>query len=720
MDNYYLGNKKSWIYAQLPSRELLKNEEDLDVPELIKMLLYSRGVVDSHDIRSFLNPINEDLNSPFLLEGMDVAVNRVIQAVKNKDKILIYGDYDVDGVCAVAILVRFLNYLGAFVDFYIPDRIDEGYGISDTAVEYIGNNDYQLLITVDCGITSHRQIEEIYHRKKQDKKSIDIIITDHHQCNKELLPAALAVLNPHIPKSQYPFKNLCGAGLAIKLVQGICLRLNIPSKYEEYMDLTALATLADIVELKNENRVIAKLGMKKIACNPCIGLKALINASGVQQDKINSYQISFILAPRINAAGRMGKADIAVRLLTTDNEYEAEEIAMKLNSLNAQRKNIQDRILNMAVSFIEKQPDFKKDKVLVVSGENWHSGVIGIVASKLVELYHKPVFVISIENLKAVGSGRSIEGFNLFKAMDYASDILIRFGGHEQAGGITLSACDIELFRQRINLYAENLITSGMLIPKINIDCEIKGQDISLDNARYIKKLEPFGTGNPVPLFCCKNAIITDKKEIGNGKHLKLSIRIEDKTIDAVYFGAGKLYNCIFVNDTVNIAFTLDINTWQNTENLQIKIHDIHLCEKIINANNFYLKAARRLECLDYDEKWLYNVIINKKTQKSNITVNRDDLVVIYKYIHKIKLSRFYITDLFIHARKIETEIKREINLFKLFAALIAFNELKLLTLKQKPDQTYSVHFPKQVKKVDLRDSETLYWLNNASEAVNG
>ncbi|HBR02441.1 MAG TPA: single-stranded-DNA-specific exonuclease RecJ [Ruminiclostridium sp.] len=716
MKNYYLGNVRRWVIAETPVKDDLFSGEGKDVPEILKKLLSQRNIKNVGEAEAFLNPSLESMVDPFVLEGMESAAQRIIQAVQSKEKILVYGDYDVDGVSATAMLVHFLKSFGTEAEYYIPDRIEEGYGISDLAVEYIGSRDYNLLITVDCGITARSQIEAIQKLCAENGRLMDIIVTDHHQCNPELMPEALAVLNPHIPGSKYPFKNLCGAGLALKLIHAVGIRLNCSDEYKNYLDLAALATIADVVELTGENRIIAKFGIEKITKNPSLGIKALLKASEIQRNQVDSFRISFGLAPRINAAGRMGCANCAVNLFTTEDEAEAGRIAMELNQSNSKRQEVQEEIFNDAVQIIEEDTRYKQEKVMIVYGGGWHHGVIGIVASKLVDRYHKPAFVISSDGGKAVGSGRSIAGFNLFHAMESQSDILMKYGGHEQAGGLTILTENLEVFRERINVYAESHISDEMLVPTVSSQLEAAEGDICLDTVKIIQRLEPFGEGNEVPLFCYRGAVLQSKKVIGNGKHLKLTFGIGSRKADGVYFGKGYLDPGLFIGDEVDIIFTQEINLWQNTEYLQLRICDMHLRDSALNRNRFIARAARQVECLDCDQNWLYNGIIDKIISSDDIVVNRDVLGIIYKYIVHMEPKSFSFTDLFVHARILENKTQRNINCFKLFVALIVFDELKLIDLNLESDGKYSITLPGNVKKVNLDDSEILDWVHQAAQ----
>ncbi len=713
MNNYYFGNEKRWLLDQLPSDVKL---ECRYIPELLSRILSQRDIKNEEEALSFLDPELETLHDPFLLDGMDIAVDRMIKAIKNNEKILVYGDYDVDGVAATSILVRFFRSQNIQIEYYIPDRVDEGYGISDIAVEYIVNNDFDLLITVDCGITASEQVKDINEGYKQKGKQIDIIVTDHHQCNEKLMPEALVVLDPHVPSCNYPFKYLCGAGLALKLVQGVCIKLNIPDHYKEYLDLAALATIADIVDLRGENRIITKYGIEKIAKNPCVGIKSLIKVS--QLNNVDAYRISFTLAPRVNAAGRMGDAKCAVELFTTDDQVEAEKIAFLLNQSNTKRKEIQEEIFELAVKTIEENPRYRTDKVIVVWGEGFHHGVIGIVASKLVDYYHKPAIVLSIEGDKAVGSARSINGFNIFNAMEEVSDILTKFGGHEQAGGLSLKTEDLEIFREMINAYAGKYITDEMLMPAININLEVTREDINLDTARLISRLEPFGQGNQIPVFCARNIVIESKKAIGNnGKHLRLGFNIDGQSVNAIYFGKGYLEPGLFIGDLVDIVFTQEVNVWQNVESLQLRILDMRLNEAELKRNQLFIKAIHQAECLDSDCNWLYNGIIERLIDNDDILINRNDLALIYKYIIRMQPKAFSLTELFIHSKMIEKNTKKNINCFKFFIGLLIFDELGLLELRLNPDEKYDITLYDNVEKVNLEDSELL---NRVRSAVRG
>lgn len=744
MENYYLGNGRRWTVEPLTEYNPDDDPCNPEIPPVIRRLLAQRGMKSQKEMQAFLNPSLEDLHDPFLLDGMDRAVDRIISAMEKKEKILIYGDYDADGVSATSILLRFFDRFGIHPEFYIPDRIDEGYGISDIAVNYISSSGFDLVITVDCGISGRAQIEAIYEKYANSGKSIDIIITDHHQCNDDLMPDALAILNPHLPGSQYPFKYLCGAGVAFKLVQALGIRMDKPDIYRDCLDIAAIATIADIVPLTGENRIITSFGMDKMTRDPCTGLKALMKVS-LADGGVDSYRLSYIIAPRINAAGRMGDARTAVRLFTTEDEAEAERIAVQLSRSNTERQQVQEEIYREAVGIIEKNAGYKNEKVLVVYNKGWHHGVIGIVASKLVDRYHKPAFVLSADGDAdddiAVGSGRSIEGFNMFNAMEAQADLLVRFGGHEQAGGLKIRVRDIEEFRSRINTYADPVITEDMLIPEIRIDMDAGKDDISIETAEQIGNLKPFGTGNPVPVLCYRGAVLLGKRVIGDGKHLRLLFDIGGRTVEGVFFGKGYIEKGLFAGDKTDIVFTQEINGFRGTQSLQIKLLDIRLAEPALTRNRILYQAALRVECLDWDEKWFdqrsrtgpeslklemldgdrissYNGIIDKIIKSDDILVNRDILAVIYKYVRRMATGPLSVPDIFVHARILENEAKKNINFFKFFVSLLVFDELGLMEFSLGADGLYRIGIIEGAGKVDLGDSEILDWVSEIAASM--
>jgi len=586
--------QKLWTYREYDEKEADRLAAGAGISRLLAKVFVSRGVSGAEGIeyvKSFLDMDASRLHDPFLMDGMDKAVERVLRAVGNRERILVYGDYDVDGVTAVSILIDFLASLGADVSYFIPDRMEDGYGITMDSAARVKELEPSVVITVDCGITS---VDEVRYLMES---GIDVIVTDHHECKQEL-PQAVAVLNPHKPGCTYPFKDLSGAGVAFKLVQAICIstaggKVNSgitggvenhgtaggTDRYMKYIDLAALSTIADIVPLVGENRILAGLGLKAMTSTGNIGLEALIRASGYGGREISSYAVAFGLAPRVNAAGRLGSADRAVRLFTTDKMVVAEAIARELNEENRLRQETENEILEQAAAYVEEKLDPAKEKVLVICGENWHHGVIGIVASKITERYYRPSIIISIdEDGTGKASARSIRNFDLFGALSACEDLLDRFGGHEMAAGLTIQSSRIEDFRKRINEYADSVLTDEDMIPCLKIDAFVESGDLTLESVSELDKMAPHGESNPKPRFGYMGLRIADIKTVGTGKHLKLRLCDADMSIEAIGFNMGELVQQYRAGDAVDVVFTPDINEWNGSRRLQLIIMDIKPC----------------------------------------------------------------------------------------------------------------------------------------------
>lgn len=591
--------EKLWIVNDVQDEKVNRTAKEAGISNLLARIFLSRGIDDAGYIKEFLNPSLDSLHNPFLLKDMEKAADRIIRAVRDREKILIYGDYDVDGVTSTSILYDFLKKQEAKVSYFIPDRLDEGYGLSISAIDKILDMDVNLIITVDCGITAFEEVRYIVDN------NIDIIITDHHEC-KEGLPQGYAVINPLRPDCAYPFKELAGVGVAFKLVQALSGKMKLNGFERRYLDLAALGTVADVVPLLGENRVIVKYGLSMIESSSNIGLRSIIKVSGVEDRKITSYVISFVIAPRINAAGRIGDAERAVRLLTTDSETEAVELAKELDAQNKYRQDTELSIWEEVVDIIEKDADIKRKKVIVVSGEGWHHGIIGIVASKITEKYNRPCVLITIEYGMGKGSGRSIEGFNLFKALNHCESVLDKYGGHELAAGLTLKAHNIEEFSKVINEYADSVLLESDLIPKVKIDVGIKREDVTLNIARELELLAPFGANNPGPVFKYGNIKVSEIRTVGNDKHVKLRLDDNGFIVNAIGFNKGNLINIYDESDVLDIACSLEVNSWNGSESVQLNIKDVKLSEDIIMENKFYLSLDG---CIDFNRKQDDNII---------------------------------------------------------------------------------------------------------------
>lgn len=556
---------KKWECYNNNNEEVEKIAKEFNVSKLLATILSNKKISKKEDIEKFLNPKRNDFHDPFLMPDMKIAVERIIKAIETKEKIMIYGDYDVDGITSITVLKQFLADRGIVADTYIPNRLDEGYGLNKKAIEEIAKQNYTLMITVDCGISG---IEEVEYA---NSLGIETIITDHHE-QAETIPNALAVVDAKRKDNKYPFNQLAGVGVVFKLIQAIGFSLGLEEKeYLKYLDLVCVGTISDIVPLVDENRVIAKLGLKLVEVTKNLGLKTLLDTVGYK--KIDSITISFGVAPRINACGRMGYQEEALNLFLTKNLEEAKEISNKLNEYNKERQDKEKRIFAEAIEKIEKG---EKDKSCIILGnENWHHGVIGIVASKVTDMYFKPSILICFEEQgDGKGSGRSIPGFDLHEALTKCDKYIEKFGGHSMAIGITVKKDNFEQFKEQFEEYAKNS-NIDKIIPIIYIDEEITLKDINLKAVQELQLLEPFGEGNKMPLFLYKNLKIDSIRALSEGKHLKLTLKDDNMVIDAIGFNMGEYTNDYLIGDKVDIVGNLEINSFNGIDKVQINLKDI-------------------------------------------------------------------------------------------------------------------------------------------------
>ncbi len=555
---------KKWEYYE-ENKELEEEiSNEFNISNLLSNILINRGITKKEDIEVFLNPTRNDFHDPYLLPDMEKAVDRILKAIKNKEKIIIYGDYDVDGITSVTVLKKFLEERKVEVFAYIPNRLDEGYGLNLDAVEKIAEDGFKLMITVDCGISG---VEEV---KLAKKLGIETIITDHHEPG-EILPEAFAVIDPKIKTSMYPFRGLAGCGVVFKFIQAIGIKLNLDEKeYLKYLDIVCVGTISDIVPLIDENRVIAKLGLKLVNVTQNIGLRTLLDKSGYT--KIDSASISFGIAPRINACGRMGFQEEALNLFLTNDKQEAIKITEKLNEYNKERQETEKKIFEETIKIIEEK---EKDKTsIVVGSKNWHHGVIGIVSSKVTDMYFKPSILVCFEDGEAKGSGRSIPGFDLHEALSKCNTHLDKFGGHEMAVGLSLKESEFEAFKEEFEKYTKNS-QIDKIIPVIKADGQITLKDFNIELVNELKLLEPFGEANKVPLFIYRNLKIDGVRSLSEGKHLKLILKDGNTTINTIGFNMGYLANEYQIGDKIDIIGTIEINSFNGNVNVQINLKDI-------------------------------------------------------------------------------------------------------------------------------------------------
>ena len=556
---------KKWQIYETDSQKVQELIDKYNLNLLLATILVNRNILETENLDKFLKPTRNDFHDPFLMPDMEIAVERILKAIENKEKIIIYGDYDADGITSITVLKSFFKDIGVDVFSYIPNRLEEGYGLNKPAVKKIVDDKYNLMITVDCGISA---IEEIDYA---NSLGIETIVTDHHEVG-EKLPNALAIVDAKRKDNMYPCRDLAGVGVVFKLIQALSIKLNLKEEsYLKYLDIVCIGTISDIVPLVDENRVIAKLGLMLVNQTKNLGLKSLLMSSGYK--KIDSTTISFGVAPRINACGRMGHAEEALKLFLSNNINEVQELTKKLNDYNVKRQDIEKRIYEEAVKQIEEK-NLSKNNTIIVAGENWHHGVIGIVASKITEMYFKPSILLCNEGDESKGSGRSIPGFDLHDALMKCLDHIEKFGGHSMAIGITIKKSELEQFSQSLENVAKEEHTEE-IVPIVQIDAKISLSDINKEMVESLNQLEPFGEGNKMPIFVIKNLKIDSIRALTEGKHLKLTLREGNNMVNAIGFNMGSLAEEYKIGDKIDVAGMLEINSFNGVDSVQINLKDI-------------------------------------------------------------------------------------------------------------------------------------------------
>ncbi len=638
-------NYKRWIFPNVDKQMVSEIAEDCGLDPLVVLIACSRGMTDPYEIEQFFEK-EPEFCDPYEYSGIGEAVERINIALEENEKILVFGDYDCDGVTSTALLTTYLKRRGADVSFFVPDRATDGYGISIPAIEKAAEDGVTLIITVDNGINAVKEVDFA------NQLGVDVVITDHHLLQGEL-PNAVAVVDPHIDEeSDWIFNKLAGVGVAFKLVSALEGRPCEEMIYE-YADLVALGTIADIVPLKGENRIIVNEGLRLINRRSNMGIRALIEVASIKY--VTAGNAAFTVCPRINAAGRMANADIAVKLLTADNYEDALYYAGVLDRLNAERQTAEQDIFDSAVKIIE-QNQYHRNRVIVVDGYGWHVGVIGIVASKLTERYNKPCIVISNSGENWVGSGRSIEGFSLFDALTASAHTLVKFGGHELAAGLTVQEDNIAEFREAINLYAKN---AEVPFAKLKVDCRIKPRALTLDAAKVIKAFEPYGAGNPMPVFGVLESVITGVQPLANGKHLRLKLRRENCDFSAVMFNVPPEKLPFKVGDTVDLAVTLDVNVYNNTESVSVIVRNIRKSGLNESETEKHLIAIEKV----YSDS-------GNREDAVLIHPERDEIAVVFRFIREhngVSLAR------------LENDLLEKLPIGKITVAITALTELGLI-----------------------------------------
>ncbi len=568
--------EKRWVLKEQAAGEKVeKLSKELNVDSVIANLLVQRGVETYEQARVFFRPELSDLHDPFLMKDMDKAVERLELAIKNHEKILVYGDYDVDGTTAVALVYSYLRQFHQHLGFYVPDRYNEGYGVSFQGIDHAVEAGYKLIITLDCGI---KATEKAHYA---NSKGIDLIICDHHNPG-DSLPEAVAVLDPKRPDCEYPYKELSGCGVGFKFMQAYIQKnkLNIQDLYQ-YLDLVVVSIGSDIVPITGENRILAYYGLQKLNSDPCKGLNSIINITGLHDKEIQIHDIVFKLGPRINAAGRMESGSMAVELLISEHDHFADAIGNEINTFNTSRKELDHNITDEALRMIAADPDNASKKTTVVYSEDWHKGVIGIVASRLTETWYRPTVVLTYSNNMITGSARSVLGYNLYAAVESCSDLLENFGGHMYAAGLSLKPENLAEFKIRFENFVSDTITDEQLIPTILIDAELKIKDITPKFYRILKQFAPFGPNNMMPLFVSRGVFDNGNvKRVGKtGEHLKVKVVQElgaNLCIEGIGFSLGEQYDKIIDYQPFDVCYHVFENHFMGQTFLQLMIKDVH------------------------------------------------------------------------------------------------------------------------------------------------
>ncbi len=549
-------------------------QEQLNIPLEIAQLLTLRGITSFDQAKIFFRPEEEELHDPFLMEDMEAAACRLSTAIRNREKVVIYGDYDVDGTTAVSILYFFLKGFGLDVEYYIPDRFKEGYGINEDGIHFAIQKKADLIVSVDCGITA---IDEAKYIKEQ---GMDLIICDHHTVGSSL-PDAVAVLDPKRPDCNYPFDGLSGAGVGFKLVQGTVQKLGLPPTLPEaFLDLVAISIASDIVPIVDENRTLMRLGLKKINLDPRPGIKALLDLTNIQSGSITTSQIVFSIGPRINAAGRMGDATIAVQLLIAEDAITADRYARQLEEINIKRRSTDSETMDEAMEMLENQFDMSETSAMVLHHPDWHLGVIGIVASRLVDAHYRPAIMLSTVDGMIKGSARSIKGFNIYDALKECEDLLVQFGGHEFAAGLTMDIQHLDEFRNRINDIACAMLSENDFKPELEISAILDLKKVNTKFLKLLTQFEPFGPENRQPVFVSWDVSIQGVPTIVGNGHLKMRVKQNGSAVfEAIGFNMHDyeplLRNC--KQDKVDIAYMLEENNWNGRRTIQMRLKDIHV-----------------------------------------------------------------------------------------------------------------------------------------------
>ena len=717
--SFEIGGEKNWRILDDLTPEAIAGKEELTralgIDPVVSRLLWNRGYRTPEDAKSYFTLANEMLGDPFDLADMKAAVDRIARALASHEKITIWGDYDVDGVTSVTTLLLYLKEKGGDVSYFIPSRFGDGYGVSDASVAQLAEEGTKLIVTVDTGITANLEVE---HAKAL---GVDFVVTDHHECC-ESIPDAVAVVNPHRPDCSYPFKELAGVGVTFKLLcaleetlSGVDRATAVNTVALDCADLVAIGTIADVMPITGENRLIVKLGLDMIERRPRPSLAALIeqvNAKGDQRDRqykkkqqITSSFIGFTVAPRINAVGRVRSASLAVDFLLADTPERASELAAVLCDANRERQDEENRIVRDAFAMIEAEHDFENDPVIVLSSDEWHHGVIGIVASRITDRYGLPSILVSFEGREdpypspddvGKGSGRSVKGLNLFDALASCEDILPKYGGHELAAGLSIRRADFPAFRERINEYARARVTRDALIPTLSADCELTEDDLSLSLEEQIERMEPFGVGNPTPYFVTRGAVVRQITPIGGGKHTKLLVGIGNASFEAMFFRMPESSLDLYVGEKIDLFYSLGINEFGGRRSLQLIVKDKK-------------RSSDESERLGAERGALRAILDGNDPVGVTVPIpDRVDFAMVYRLIRETTAMGEHFFPVRSMLSRLTSDPRSPFGYLKLGLILRIFEETGLITLSLEGEDLYAIDLAKNDRKVDLEQSTIL------------
>ena len=672
---------RKWEVRPLDKERAAAFAQTYGVPFFLAMLMNIRGLDDAAHLREFLGE-GEPLSDPFLLKDMDKAAARITRAVDNMEKIAVYGDYDADGVTSTAMLYSYLETRGADVIFYIPQREGEGYGMNIGAVEYLKEQGVSLIVTVDNGISSVQEVA------RANELGIDVVVTDHHR-PQEILPDAVAVVDAYRPDDTSPYKHFSGVGIAFKLLMALEDGAgDVEDLLEAYSDLAAIGTIGDIVPLTGENRTLIRAGLERLSQSDRPGVQALLENAGIAGKALTSTNVAFTLVPRINATGRMGAPERAVRLLISGYEEEAEVLSEEICADNEERRRVEAEIAEAAFADIEAK-GYMKDRVVVVDGENWHHGVIGIVASRVTERCGKPCMIISRGETEAKGSGRSIEGFSLFEAICACGDLLIKFGGHPMAAGITLKPENIEAFRKRINQYAAEHFPQ-MPTQTVTLDCKLNPAALSVSMAQSLTQLEPFGNGNPQPVFGLFNMELSNVTPVGGGGHLRLTLEKNGAVITAMRFNTKPEELPYHIGDKIDLAVQLEAREFRGQPSLTVIVRDMKFAA---------FNTEKNIASLASFEKWQRGEVLSAE-DKNRLYPDRACLAAIYRALRTVNGKE---TD----QGRFVSQFGKDMTLGLFKTALLVFEERGLVH-SEIADDTFTATLIETSGKTDITRSPVL------------